>query len=34
MGYSGKDEKEVDTNVKYDFLYPEEALYLTEHVKI
>ncbi len=32
MGYSSKDEKEVDSNTKYDYLYPEEALYLTEHV--
>lgn len=34
MGYSGHDSQDMaNPQAKYDFLYPEEALYLVEHVK-
>ncbi len=35
MGYSGLGRESNDEKkTKLDFLYPEEALYLVEHVKI
>ena len=35
MGYSDHDAQDLaNPQTKYEFLYPEEALYLVEHVKM